>query len=97
MTSTVLETSPALDNIPFASTDATIPEANTQHELFQLWLRSITEPRKSYKIPPRITSLPCGCGRERGNESDPNNTWHAVRKKTELFHRDCMRSIGNFI
>lgn len=73
-----------------------MPEKEIQNILFQNWLSEIKKlpKRRDYKIPAKITELPCGCSRERNNEIDPNNTWKAVCKNGEYFHKECGKTLG---
>lgn len=68
-----------------------------QKPLSEMWLAQIMRGSKMsrYKVPPRIQWLPCGCSRERTNESDPNNTWHVKRKGDDLFHKECGSKLKN--
>jgi len=62
-----------------------------QKVLFESWFKTSVLVKKlsSYKVPPKITKLPCGCTRERTNEVDVNNVWKIKRKNSTYTHKEC--------
>ncbi len=83
-----------LQNFHIKKADET-PTTELPKEIFQIWFDAIKNepPRRNYKIPSKILSLPCGCHRERGNESDPNNAWYVIKKNNQYFHKDCQTEL----
>jgi|WetSurMetagenome_2_1015567.scaffolds.fasta_scaffold562488_2 hypothetical protein len=62
--------------------------------LFNIWLRSESRvKRRSYRVPAKITALPCGCRRERSFEGDSNAGWQIKRAGDSYFHKECGRSV----
>lgn len=44
-----------------------------------------------FKVPDRISMLPCGCERERGWEGQNDQVWRITSGTNELIHRECGR------
>jgi len=68
-----------------------------QENHFDLWFMSKVQsglPRKSYKVPFKILSMPCGCERNNEQGSNSKNAWHVKRKKgpkktSKYCHKEC--------
>lgn len=73
----------------------TPPDEPVRETLAHMWIAAIKrgQYQKSYRIPDRVTWLPCGCSREGGYEADVNNQWVAIRSMQNLVHRECGRVI----
>ena len=88
----------AHENTTLETNQIVTPEltANHDYELFEIWLAEVMSgpKRRAYKIPQRIEALPCGCSRNRTNESDPNNTWHIKKTNNDYIHRECGKKIN---
>ena len=73
-----------------------IEESKIQEALFFSWFKTyvLVFKRRSYKVPAKITQLPCGCKRQRPNEVDVNNRWEITRKSSVYKHKDCGTQIN---
>ena len=74
----------------------TIEESKVQEALFFSWFKThvLVFKRRSYRVPAKITQLPCGCKRQRPNEVDVNNRWEITRKSSIYKHKDCGTQIN---
>ena len=73
-----------------------IEESKVQDALCFSWFKThvLVFKRRSYRVPAKITQLPCGCKRQRPNEIDINNRWEIKRKSETYIHKDCGTQIN---
>jgi len=72
-------------------------EVEVQYILFMSWVRTfvLLKRQRTYKIPGKITSLPCACCRERTFEGEVNNQWFITSKRNKVTdvitykHKEC--------
>lgn len=72
------------------------PVESPEQTIAHMWLTSLErgQYQRSYRIPDRVTWLPCGCTREAGYEGDVNNQWRAIRGEQNVIHKECSRIIA---
>ncbi len=82
---------PNPENQSNPDTQELLPE-EIQNSLFKTWFKAtvINGPKRGqYKVPFKLTNLPCGCCRDRTSETDPNNTWYIKRNGQNYSHKEC--------